>query len=157
MTSIDYDLRACLEYNPQDGFTVDDIARVLAVWEGENEGDDWRWILRLKDGRNVCLIGGCDYTGWDCQSSAESSFHSTAMSAADTARLDRRGRPRDDVHQSLVQQLQDGKVETWRERMDKELGVDSNAPAAPDHDSDDELPAASAPTPPASPGLPPPR
>lgn len=130
MSDIDYDLRACLEYNPQEGFTVEDIRQVLAVWEGENDGDDWRWVLRLMNGLNVCLIGGCDYTGWDCQSSASSSFHSTAIGAADAARLDWLGRPRNDVHQSLIRQIEEGKAETWRERMDKELGVDSD-PSSP--------------------------
>ena len=50
---IDYDLYACLEYNPQDGFALDDIQRVLAVYEGEHDGADWRWILSLPEGRSV--------------------------------------------------------------------------------------------------------
>lgn len=62
---IDYDLAACLNYNPQDTFGIDDIAEVLAVVEGENEVDDWRWVLRLTDERFMFLQGGCDYTGWD--------------------------------------------------------------------------------------------
>ena len=67
---IDYDLMACLEYNPQP-FTVGDIKRVVAVWEGENDVDDWRWVLRIRGkvakerGKFVFLQGGCDYTGWD--------------------------------------------------------------------------------------------
>ena len=45
---IDYDLDACLEYNPQDEFVLDDIEKVIAVHEGERDKEDWRWVLRLK-------------------------------------------------------------------------------------------------------------
>lgn len=69
---IDYDLVACLEYNDQKNFSVHDIEKVLAVHEGENDGEDWHWILELKNGKFVYLRGGCDYTGWDCQSWASS-------------------------------------------------------------------------------------
>src|SRR6185503_6561645 len=62
---IDYDLEGCLEYNPQ-SFIVDDIKKVLAVIEGENDGSDWHWVLLLNDNRYIYLRGGCDYTGWDC-------------------------------------------------------------------------------------------
>lgn len=78
---IDYDLCACLEYNPQP-FVVEDIEQVLAVYEGENDSEDWRWILQLNDGRFVFLKGGCDYTGWDCQSWADSAFAESADLAA---------------------------------------------------------------------------
>ena len=60
-----YDIRACLEYNPQKGFDVEDIDKVLAVVEGERDGKDWHWIFSLHDKRYVYLVGGCDYTGWD--------------------------------------------------------------------------------------------
>ena len=62
---IDYDLHACLEYNPQETFTVLDIKEVRAVYEGCNDERDWRWVLELHDSRFVFLQGGCDYTGWD--------------------------------------------------------------------------------------------
>lgn len=85
----DYDLAACLEFNPQNGFTIDDVVKKLAVIEGANEADAWHWILELKDGRFVYLTGGCDYTGWDCQSSATSSIWPTcreALTAVDSRR-----------------------------------------------------------------------
>lgn len=71
-----YDLKACLKYNPQDGWEIDDVADILAVVEGENDEGHWHWLLRLKEPplRYVYLVGGCDYTGWDCQSWAESSI-----------------------------------------------------------------------------------
>jgi hypothetical protein len=65
---IDYDLCDCLNYNEQP-FTIENIECVLAVHEGENDGDDWRWIIELKEPVNgnqfAFLQGGCDYTGWD--------------------------------------------------------------------------------------------
>lgn len=70
---IDVDLESCLEEHPQ-GFSIDDIETVLAVYEGQPDGEDWRWIIRLKDGRYVYLRGGCDYTGWGCQSWAEAFY-----------------------------------------------------------------------------------
>lgn len=123
---IDWDLEACLEYNPQ-SFTVDDIEVVLAVWEGENDGDDWRWILQLKDGRFVFLQGGCDYTGWDCQSSAVSIFADTAIDAtiyASTGTNDKRYTCEADqtVYLQLFEQIEKGdKLKTWREKMDSEF------------------------------------
>lgn len=61
----DYDLVAALEYNPQAHFGINDIEEVLAVYEGQNDGEEWRWILALKNGKFAYAIGGCDYTGWD--------------------------------------------------------------------------------------------
>ena len=119
---IDYDLDACLRYNPQP-FTVEDIEKVLAVWEGENDGDDWRWIIKLSKnsgdangGRFVFLEGGCDYTGWDCQSFAESNFAKTARMAANLV-------SNPDIRKSLIEQLRKSKNKTWREKMDEELNV----------------------------------
>jgi hypothetical protein len=143
---IDYDLSACLEENPQDGYGVGDIALVLAVWEGQNDGDDWRWILRLNDERFVFLIGGCDYTGWDCQSWASSVFASSPIEALEKGHAGEiptdKSSPqdagvghmidilsgespaygRDDVHASLRAQLEAGKNKTWRENKDEEMG-----------------------------------
>ena len=46
---IDYDLRWCLRENPQGVFDINDIGKVLAVWEGANDEEEWVWILALKD------------------------------------------------------------------------------------------------------------
>jgi hypothetical protein len=80
----DDDLDACLRHNPQEGVTPEAIAAVLAVWEGEN-GDDWRWVVALTDGRFAFIQGGCDYTGWDCQSWATSVVVATPERAAEGA------------------------------------------------------------------------
>jgi hypothetical protein len=146
---IDYDLCACLEYNVQPGFNADDIEKVLAVWEGQNDGDDWRWVLQLKDGRFVFLQGGCDYTGWDCQSWATSVFAETPEDAAKFALGDFEtvegqfptnaglghmlnilsgsyANNFNEVYQSLLVQLTEGKTKTWREQKDEEFGINQD-------------------------------
>lgn len=124
MAQLDYDLSACLIYNPQDGITEETITSVLAVWEGENDGDDWRWVVELTDGRRAYIQGGCDYTGWDCVSNADSWF---IEATEDIARLaveyaGYRGNG-EEVAASLLRQIAEGKNETWREAKDREFGV----------------------------------
>lgn len=41
--------------------------------DGENDGEEWLCVGRLKDGRWFILSAGCDYTGWDCQSGGQAS------------------------------------------------------------------------------------
>lgn len=66
MTNFDrYDLESCLNCNPQEGFTEKDVTAILAVVEGERDGKDWHWIVKLNDERHAYIVGGCDYTGWD--------------------------------------------------------------------------------------------
>lgn len=140
---IDYDICACLEYNGQE-YDVPDIEKVLAVHEGERDGDDWRWVLLLKDGRYAFLMGGCDYTGWDCQSWATTAFADTPEGAARFALGDNisltGNTPADagfghllnlmggtytdnfaSVYEELMAQLRAGKDQTWREQMDKDM------------------------------------
>jgi len=114
---IDYDLSACLEYNPQPSFTVDDIERVLAVFEGTNDETDWRWIILLKDNRFAALQGGCDYTGWDCQSWADSTIYTTVAEALSHFKDQK------DIWNSFIIQLLSNKTLTWHERTGKELGL----------------------------------
>lgn len=66
----DYDWREAFGY--ASGFTMDDVAEVLAASEGENDGPDWKMAGRLTDGRFFILRAGCDYTGWDCQAGGDS-------------------------------------------------------------------------------------
>lgn len=47
-----------------DGFTRDDVAEVLGSVEGENDGDSWVGVFRLKDDRFAVIRANCDYTGW---------------------------------------------------------------------------------------------
>lgn len=129
---IDYDLNACLEYNPQ-AFSLDDIAMVLAVHQGVNDKDSWRWILQLSDGRYVFLLGGCDYTGWDCQSWAESHFAPTPEKALEFELT----LPHDHVSMStkeykeMEQQLVTSKQKTQREIVGENLLTPSNTCTCP--------------------------
>ncbi len=122
---IDYDLSACLEYNSPD-LTIDDIEMVLAVWEGEKDEDDWRWIIRKTDGSVILLVGGCDYTGWDCRSGAQS-FPAASVTDAlyQVATEDfsyANDRHREVIIQHMKDQLDAGvKATTWREEKDEEL------------------------------------
>lgn len=124
---IDWDLHACLQYNPQDGFMVADIAMVLAVVEGENDERDWRWVLELIDGRIVYLQGWCDYTGWDCQSDAFHKLADTPRAAAEFALpeniYDWKESEVRAAQESLIKQLEEGKAKTWREEKDEEFGL----------------------------------
>lgn len=46
-------------------FTLEDIKKVIAVDDGENEEADWIGVFQLKDGRFAFVSAGCDATGWD--------------------------------------------------------------------------------------------
>jgi hypothetical protein len=49
-------------------FTRADVAEVVALDEGENDGRPWLCVGRLHDGRWFALDAGCCYTGWDVAS-----------------------------------------------------------------------------------------
>jgi hypothetical protein len=72
---------ACLEYNPQPGFTCTDIAKIVKYWDDGAEETSYSWLLKLDGGRWAVVHGGHDYTGWDGVSSAESSIHETKADA----------------------------------------------------------------------------
>jgi hypothetical protein len=42
-----------------------DVAQILALSEGENDGEEWLLAGRLHDGRWFSLAAWCDNTGWD--------------------------------------------------------------------------------------------
>lgn len=44
------------------------VVQVLGYISGANDGPDWHWLVLLDNGKIAYLRGGCDYTGWDCQS-----------------------------------------------------------------------------------------
>ena len=62
-----YDLSAACEYNNIDS---SDLVDVLLEITGENDGASWHWIVKTASGY-AYISGGCDFTGWDCQSGAE--------------------------------------------------------------------------------------
>lgn len=64
------DISYAFEYNGLED-KLKEINVIVAEVCGENDGVDWYWILQMKDGTFANASGGCDYTGWDCQSSAD--------------------------------------------------------------------------------------
>lgn len=114
-TEIDWDLASCMDYNDVD-FEKKDIAEVLAVVEGERDGADWHWIVSLKDNRYAYIIGGCNYTGWDCQSWATATLYDTPELACLDADKTISG-----LSEKLLNQVQTSKRKTWREERDREF------------------------------------
>lgn len=119
----DSDLETCLEYNTQD-FAFEDIKDVLAVVEGANDEANWHWILELKKefngGMFAYLEGGCDYTGWDCQSSASSVFGTNPLDLI-----------KNSEHEGeLRRQLDTQKDVTWREANDKGIPAIKELPTS---------------------------
>ena len=51
---------------PVTHFSREDVKRVIAQSDGENDERDWLLLAELKDGRFAFIAAGCDYTGWDC-------------------------------------------------------------------------------------------
>ena len=78
------DIGYALERNPQDLVTKEDIDVIVAEVCGENDGANWYWVVKRKsDKKYIYVSGGCDYSGWDCQSLASSSGpYDTAKDAA---------------------------------------------------------------------------
>ncbi len=78
-----------LDGTPTNPVLREDIAEVLASVNGENDGDSWICIVKMKDGRFACVEGSCDYTGWDCQAgntiTVASSFESLLASGVTPA------------------------------------------------------------------------
>lgn len=60
-------------------FVRADVATILAIAEGEHDGPEWVVAGRLNDGRWFVARGGCDYTGWDCQSDASAEVAATKV------------------------------------------------------------------------------
>jgi hypothetical protein len=48
-------------------FTRDDVSEIVALSNGERDGENWLIVVRIKDGRVGFVSAGCDYTGWGCQ------------------------------------------------------------------------------------------
>jgi hypothetical protein len=48
-------------------FDREDVAEIIAIDDGENDGPNWIGVFRLKDGRYALIDAGCDYTGWGCR------------------------------------------------------------------------------------------
>ncbi len=100
----DGDLQSAFQYNPQTELNIEDIEDVRAAVYGENDGCCWYWLVKLVrrgspmanevvEPKYALLEGGCDYTGWDCQSHLSvlkiGSFHECITAAPITDGYDR--------------------------------------------------------------------
>lgn len=85
---IDGDLSYAVEYNDVAPFRLEDVAYVLAALMGENDGPDYHWIVAMKDHTYAYVTGGCDYTGWDCQSGASAEIFISLREALSAAEKD---------------------------------------------------------------------
>ncbi len=65
------DFASAVEYNDTGPLEGRGIVDLKMIQEGENDVDAWIWHVTLDDGSTWKAEGGCDYTGWDCQSSLE--------------------------------------------------------------------------------------
>ena len=80
------DLWYALKYNPPVQFKVEDVRDIVAEVAGANDEYDWWWVLKMDGGKYFLLSGGCDYTGWDCQSSTEEhGYFDSALLAAEAS------------------------------------------------------------------------
>ena len=70
-SAINFHLNNYSEYDEDRALEDNEIiVKVLAEIEGENDGASWHWIVEFNNGKYAYITGGCDYTGWDCQSHA---------------------------------------------------------------------------------------
>lgn len=69
MRDIDDDLLSALNHNQV--VLSAPVAEVLLQLTGENDERDWHWLVKLENGKHAYITGGCDCTGWDCQSNCE--------------------------------------------------------------------------------------
>lgn len=49
-------------------FSKNNIKEVVACVCGEHDGRTWHWLVKHDNDKFYYISGGCDYTGWDCQS-----------------------------------------------------------------------------------------
>ena len=53
-----------LDGTATDQVRIADISEIIAAVNGENAGDAWIGVFKMKDGRYLAASGWCDYTGW---------------------------------------------------------------------------------------------
>ncbi len=54
-----------------------DVAKIISIEEGENDGADWLGLFEMNDGNYLALRAGCDYTGWGCREGGSSDVAAT--------------------------------------------------------------------------------
>src|SRR3990167_7354471 len=78
----DYDFKECMKYAP---FKDEDIQELIAEYPGEADGENWHYIVKLKDEKIGWVTAGCDYTGWGCQEWGEGRILATIDEALNMA------------------------------------------------------------------------
>lgn len=72
-----HDFILACEYNNELDFLKEkEIINFELIHEGQNDGTNWCWLVTFKqpdywndiETRSYIYIGGCDFSGWDCQS-----------------------------------------------------------------------------------------
>lgn len=71
----DYNWREAFNY--ANGFSLDDVKNIIALDEGENDGESWVIVVELNDGKFGYVDAWCDYTGWDCCAGGSSAISET--------------------------------------------------------------------------------
>lgn len=75
------------DYNWEEAFRYsshgsrEDVRRIIAMAEGENDGDNWIGLFEMNNGTFVFLSAGCDYTGWDCRAGGRSDVYTSEYAA----------------------------------------------------------------------------
>ena len=59
---------SAVTYNDAGPAEGHELTGLLLIQEGENDESNWIWLVAIDTGEFFWAIGGCDYTGWDCQS-----------------------------------------------------------------------------------------
>lgn len=98
---IDSDLSYAVEYNDVAPFRLQDVAYVLAALMGERDGPNYHWVIAMKDHTYAYVEGGCDYTGWDCQSHASADIYTSLRETMEAVEKDSGST----VHDLLQRQL----------------------------------------------------
>jgi hypothetical protein len=53
-------------------FQMEDVAEILNIEDGQNDGQSWIILVKLNNGLYGFLTAWCDYTGFDCQAGGHS-------------------------------------------------------------------------------------
>lgn len=66
-----HDFCIAVEYNGSPLTEAHEITGLVMLQQGENDRESWIWEVTFANGQKWHAEGGCDYTGWDCQSSLD--------------------------------------------------------------------------------------
>lgn len=102
----DYDFKECMKYAP---FKVEEIETLIACYPGAADEDSWHYIAKLKDGKFGWVTASCDYTGWGCQEGGEGKICTSIEDAIDAAVVSEYDTQKQNVKESLLGQINDGK------------------------------------------------